>query len=354
MTRVGRTALLAVAALTMSLVGAPAAAADPAGRVTSALRQSVDGDGLAGAVAVIRDASGLRQLSAGYADVDTRAPFVLDTHVRVASITKTFAAATLLQMSGDRLVDVDAPVEVYLPGRLRGQGIDGNRITLRQLMQHTSGLPEYFGNPADLDTTGKTADDLLDMALARPAQFPPGAQRKYTNTNYVVVGLVIAAVSGRSAEAEVTRRILVPLGLAHSYFPALADRGMAPPFAHGYEVAGGRRVDVTDDKGTATAMDGSLISTAEDATAFIIALIGGRVLAPPQLTEMMTGLGLEKLTLNCGVTVWGHSGDVSGYYSMMAKPDDGPALMVTFLQGVQPGQRDPRERVLDALYCDSG
>ena len=142
-------------------------------------------------------------------------------------MTKTFVAATIMQLVAEGRIDLDAPIETYLPGRIRGEGIDANVITVRQLMRHQSGLPEYFDAdtpPPDDPTTG---EQLLDMALTRPAQFAPGARMKYTNTNYIVLGLLIEKVTGRPVADEITWRIIVPLGLFDTYFPAPGDNGAA-------------------------------------------------------------------------------------------------------------------------------
>jgi D-alanyl-D-alanine carboxypeptidase len=352
-----------VASTVLALALPVSASAAPADGFATTLRRIVTDQHLAGAVAIIRDGAQTRQLSAGESDLDTHAGFPPEVHVRVASITKTFAAATLLQMVADGLIDLDSPVDEYLPGRLRGVGIDGRLISVRELLQHRSGLPEYFGDPAGLDLTGRSADDLLDMALAQPAQFAPGTAAKYTNTNYVVVALIIATVSGRPAADEVTRRVIAPLGLSHSYFPTTGERGLRAPFAHGYEVTRGRRVDVTNDPGSAVTLDGALVSTGEDVTTFLVALLDGRVVPQPELQEMMTtlalgddparryGLGLSATTLSCGVTVWGHTGDGPGYLSIMAAPIGGPAVAATFTQSSVASHGDPRRDVLESLYC---
>jgi D-alanyl-D-alanine carboxypeptidase len=161
-----------------------------------------------------------------------------------------------------------------------------------------------------------TADRLLDMALARPAQFSPGSAMKYTNTNYVIAGLLIEAVTAFNASAA--------------------------------------------------GMSGELISTNEDTAAFITALLDGRVVPPAQLSQMMDtveqsdegagfryGLGLASIDLPCGVTVWGHGGDIEGYHSLMVKPVDEKAVSVTFTQSPDSESilDDPRAAVLDAAYC---
>ena len=118
------------------------------------------------------------------------------------------------------------------------------------------------------------------MALVRSALFPPGTEMRYTNTNYVVAGLLIEAVTGASAADEVTRRVIAPLGLADTYYPGPGDTGLRVPFAHGYETDDGRRIDVTAFNASAAGLAGSLVSTNEDTSKFITALLDG-VVRPP-------------------------------------------------------------------------
>ncbi len=352
------------ALLLLGLTAAPASA-QPA-TVADVLTRVVVDDNLAGGVAVVRDGAALTRFSAGYSDVDTKAGFAPNTHIRAASITKTFVAATIMQLVAEARVDLDAPIETYLPGRIRGEGIDANTITVRQLLRHQSGLPEYFDKDTPPPTEPKTPDQLLDMALVHPAQFTPGAKMKYTNTNYIIAGMLIEKVTGRSAVDEITWRIIVPLGLFETYFPAPGDTGLRAPFAHGYEMVDGRRTDVTPFQASGAGMAGGLISTNEDTSAFITALLDGRVVPRAQLEEMMDvvempdsdglfdyGLGLMKVHLPCGVTAWGHGGDIFGYHSFMAKPFDGPAVSMTVTQSsdADSPENDPRAEVLDAIYC---
>ncbi|HET6737108.1 serine hydrolase domain-containing protein [Mycobacterium sp.] len=353
------------AVLLLGFTAAPASAQPTA--VDDAFTRVVVTDDLAGGVAVVRDGAALTRFAAGHADVESREGFAPPTHVRVASITKTFVAATVLQLVAEGNMDLDAPIETYLPGRIRGEGIDANAITVRQLLRHQSGLAEYFDEDTPPPTEPATADQLLDMALTQPAQFPPGAEMKYTNTNYIIAGLLIEKVTGRPAADEITRRIIVPLGLFETYFPAAGDTGLRQPFAHGYEVVGGSRKDVTDFNASAAGMAGALVSINEDTSAFITALLDGRVVPGAQLEEMMEtvpmtggdgllnyGLGLTSVSLPCGVTAWGHGGDIDGYHSLMLKPFDGPAISMTFTQSPPDTESiadDPRGIVLDALYC---
>ena len=359
-----RTAIFLAALLIFGFTAAPADAQPTA--VDAALTRAVVDTDLAGGIAVVRDGAGLTRSAAGYSDVDTREGFAPQTHVRAASITKTFVAATILQLVAGGKIDLDASVETYLPGRIRGEDIDAKAITVRQLLRHQSGLPEYFDDDTPPPTEPVTADELLDTALTRPAQFAPGTTMKYTNTNYIIAGLLIEKVTGRPAADEITWRIIVPLGLFQTYFPAPGDMGLRLPFAHGYEMVDDRRTDVTDFNASAAGMAGSLVTTNEDASAFITALLDGRIIPRAQLHEMMQtvpmasgdglldyGLGLMKVSLPCGVTAWGHGGDVEGYHSFMAKTFDGPAISMTLTQDPDAASptADPRGDVMSALYC---
>jgi D-alanyl-D-alanine carboxypeptidase len=362
-----RSAIIGAVLLAVGLAAAPASAQP--NTLDEAITRVVAYDDLAGGVAVVRNGALITQHAAGYADVDTREGFAPHTHVRAASITKTFVAATVLQLVAEGRVNLDAPIETYLPGRIHGAGIDPNTITVRHLLRHQSGLPEYFDADTPPPAQPVTADQLLDMALTRPAQFAPGAAIKYTNTNFVIAGLLIESVTGTPAPDEITRRVIIPLGLTDTYFPAPGDTGLATPFARGYELVDGRRTDVTAFNASAAGLSGSLISSAEDTSAFITALLDGRVVPSAQLAQMMDtvewpdsgpefryGLGLSSIDLPCGVTVWGHGGDIEGFHSLMAKPVEGQAVSVTFTQSPRSESLadDPRAAVLDAVYCPGG
>jgi D-alanyl-D-alanine carboxypeptidase len=137
-----RTAIFLAALLIFGFAAAPAYAQPTA--VEAALTRAVVDTDLAGGIAVVRDGAGLTRSAAGYSDVDTREGFAPQTHIRAASITKTFVAAAVLQLVAEGKIDLDTSVETYLPGRIRGEDIDPKAITVRQLLRHQSGLPEYF------------------------------------------------------------------------------------------------------------------------------------------------------------------------------------------------------------------
>ena len=331
------------------------------------LAESVAANGLAGAVAVVADGAAVTLSAAGHTDLSTGATFTPQTYVRVASITKTFVAAAILQLVAERRIQLEAPVDTYLPGLIRGEGIDGATISVRQLLRHQSGLPEYFDDTTEPPKQPVSPRDLLSQALTKPGVPAGQPVPVYTNTNYVVAGLIIESVTGRPAADEITRRIIAPLGLTHTYFPAAGDTGLRSPMAHGYEIVNGHREDVTAAEPSGEYMAGSLISTGEDIAAFIAALLAGEVVAPAELAQMMDtvpwplhgpgfgyGLGLTSIDLGCGVTVWGHGGDLAGYHSVMAKAPGRPAVSATFTQGspnVTSIANDPRFAVLTSVYC---
>lgn len=356
---------LVVVLMLLAIVTAPPVRAQPT-RIDDALARIVAENGLPGAVAVVLDNGVLTRHTAGSSDVATGAGFAPNTHVRVGSLAKMLVAATVLQLVGDGRIDLDQSIETYLPGRVRGDGIDASAITVRELLRHQSGLPEYFDSVTAIPTEPVTGEQLLDMALTRPAQFAAGTAMKYTNTNYMVAGLIIEAVTGAPAAEEVIRRTATPLGLVDTYFPAPADTGLREPFAHGYELRDGRLTDVTDFNASAAGMSGALVSTAEDMSTFVAALLDGRVIAPSLLQEMMVtvpqsgadpafryGLGLGSIDLSCGVTVWGHGGDVPGYHTLAVAPLDGPALSVAVTADApsESGLDEPVVRLAEAFYC---
>ncbi|WP_330445842.1 serine hydrolase domain-containing protein [Streptomyces anulatus] len=149
-------------------------------------------DGGPGAFVEMRDRRGSTVLTDGVADVERRTPLDPDSRFRIGSMTKTFTATAMLQLVGERRVHLDAPVERYLPRVVRGHGNDGRRITVRQLLQHTSGLPDFLDHfdPRDIvmdPLAHRDPLDLVNIALAHPPEFAPGAGWSYSNTGYLLV-----------------------------------------------------------------------------------------------------------------------------------------------------------------------
>ncbi|WP_134767638.1 serine hydrolase domain-containing protein [Nocardioides sp. 1609] len=339
------------------------AAADPAppqasGRVRDpvqrALDQLVEKDGFPGATAAVRDRSGeVRTYTAGVGNLATGAPVPRGGRVRIASNTKMFTATVVLQLVGKGLVDLDAPVETYLPGLIRGHGNDGRRITVRMLLQQTSGLPDYDtivldagGSLADVAHTHFEPHELLDAALAERRHSRPGVTWEYSNTNYVALGLLAQRVTGRPIGELITRRVVEPLGLHDTYWPRLGEQGIRGRHPHGYlaDAPGAPWQDLTRLDPSLGWAAGQLVSTPRDLGRFMAGLLGGRLLAPAELTEMRDtvaaprfdadpgwryGLGLARHRTGCGAVGWGHGGDIQGFETRNLVTDDGRWAVVT-------------------------
>jgi D-alanyl-D-alanine carboxypeptidase len=344
----------AVALVTgLTVAGAVAAPPADAGQTRDVVRQSLDSlvrdDGFPGALASVRDRSGhVQEYTAGVGDLKTRTGVPRDGYVRVGSNTKTFTSVVVLQLVGEGKVDLDRSIETYLPGLVRGDGIDGRNITVRQLLQHTSGLPNYTAIFATgylpYQHTYFEPRQMLDLAFAGKADFPPGTKFEYSNTNYVLAGLLIERVTGRPVAEEITNRIINKLGLRHTYFPNVGDQTIRSPHPDGYHHDDPSKplTDVTVQDPSFGWAAGAMISTPNDVNRFFSAVLSGQLLQPAQLRQMRTtvdapdlgtgvryGLGLLSTPLSCGGLAWGHGGDIPGYSTNNAVTDDGRAATIT-------------------------
>lgn len=362
--------------------GKPDDAKTPPQAVATAM-DTVVRNGFPGVQVVIDGPGGHRTFTAGVGDVDTRAPFPDDARVRIGSNTKTFVSTVVLQLVAEGKVELDAPIERYLPGVVQGNGNDGNRISVRQLLQHTSGIPDYLGhgtvdgvkqdhseqlNPDDeaLRWQHFDAADLVRRAMTAPPNFEPGAKAVYTNTNYIVAGLLIERVTGNPVADEIGRRIIEPLGLRDTYVPASRETTIRGSHAQGYHAVGGKTVDFTDLDPSWGGTAGDMVATATDLNRFFTALLAGKLLPPAQLAEMKRtvpfdrmpgadyGLALIHRTAPCGKEVWGHGGSIPGFETRNGVTTDGTAVTVTVNQlPTTEAAADAVGDVLDAALCAS-
>ena len=285
----------------------------------------------AGVLAEVRSAGRAWRGAGGVARLGSSRPVPVDARFRAGSITKSFVATVVLQLVGEGRMAVDDPSGKCLPGLLP----DGDRITVRHLLQHTSGLADYGESSRFRRLYGTTEAvvrmrhrtwsplDLLAFVAGRPSLFEPGSSWAYSSTNYLLLGLVIERVTGNSYAAEVERRILRPLDLRDTELPG-ADPHIAGPHLHGHLWDEGREpVDVTVFDHSFAGAAGAIVSSTTDLNRFYGALMDGRLLAPAQLAEMCTaraagpgfayGLGVAKRRLPDGTTVWGHNGGTFGF-----------------------------------------
>ena len=271
-----------------------------------------------------------------------------DGRFRIASTRKAVTATVALQLAGEHRLSLDDTVERWLPGVVRGNGNDGRRITVRQLLQNTSGilddLPGYTTPAEYLDQRYDvhTRDQLVARAMTHPPAFPPGGGWAYSNTGFLLVDMIIERVTGRPVRQVITDRIVRPLGLRHTTWPGTSPT-LPRPHAQAYQVfPTGELVDVTDQ----VSWDpDAIVSTTEDVGRFFRALLGGELLRPAQLAEMERtvpvsaeivpiwpggryGLGLVRRPLPCGGFYWGHDGGDAGYITGTGVTGDGRRSVV--------------------------
>ncbi|MEU3374394.1 serine hydrolase domain-containing protein [Streptomyces sp. NPDC006660] len=284
----------------------------PAG-LQQALEQSV-ADGFPGAVAYARRGERESRLAAGLADTATGERARPDQRFRIASNTKSFVSAVLLQLEGEGRLSLDDSVEKWLPGVVRGDGNDGRAIAVRQLLSHTSGIydpttePAFFTPYLERHQWGHVYPprEVVARAVRHKPLFAPGTGWSYSNTNYLLAGLVIEAVTHRAASVEIQRRVLAPLGLKDTSFP-LTDPDIHGPHLHGYDLSGR---DVTRFSPSYDWTAGAMISTVDDLARFHRALFTGELLRPAQQRELLTtvrfpdapayGLGVQRMEVSCG------------------------------------------------------
>jgi D-alanyl-D-alanine carboxypeptidase len=351
---------------------APTAASTAGNPVQQGLNSLVRDEDFPAAMASVREANGRsRFYSAGVGDLATGEPVPVEGQVRIASATKMFTATVVLQLVGEGKIGLDEPIETYLPGLVHGEGIDGHDITVRQLLQHTSGLPEYFTiDYLDFQHRYVEPRELLDRSLAEPATFAPGTGWRYSNTNYIVAGLIIQRVTGRPVGEEITNRVIKRAGLRHTYWPRTGEQTIRGEHAHGYYTpseAGQERVEFTELDPSWGWAAGQMIGTPGDINKFLAALVGGRLLKPAQLAEMQKtvaapgfppnwryGLGLMRIELSCGEVAWGHGGDIDGYETRDGITADGRAatVVVTALPTREQAPKMLPDAVLDTALCD--
>ncbi|MEV4357799.1 serine hydrolase domain-containing protein [Nonomuraea sp. NPDC049625] len=360
--------------ITEALDAAGAATADSgavqeaaAGQDRPELRKAIEEiveSGFVGVSLRVHDERGEWAGSAGARALGGTAKPPIDGHVRIGSNTKTFTATLVLQLVAEGRLGLDIPAADYLPEF----GLD-RRITVRMLLQHTSGLFNFSGEvyddgtvvpgiPIPYGTTGKEwvdnrlktyrPQELLELALSKPARFEPGTGWSYSNTNYVLARLLIEKVTGRSLAEEMRRRILGPLNLSGTVVPD-ASPEIPEPHAHAYyryEDAGEQQtIDITRQNPSWISTGGDMISTTQDLHTFVSALLGGKLLPAPLLAEMCTphptgipnmdyGLGVFVVTTDDGGTVISHNGAAVGHAALMYSAPDGSKTLTAALSCV--------------------
>lgn len=297
-------------------------------------------DGFPGMIGMVKDGDSTQSVAVGNAEVSPQVTADTDAQFRIGSLTKAFTSTVLLQLEAEGRLSLDDTVEKWLPGVVDSNGYDGSKITIRELLNHTSGLPDYMTGSISTDYFLNLAPDatytpqsLVESALdSRAPVSTPGTTFAYANTNYVLAGMVIQAVTGESPGTEITDRIITPLGLTHTEFPTTNQ--MTGDYLHGYSDLF-LQTDVTASNIDMFGSAGAIVSTLSDLSTFEHTLLSGELLPAKQQAELETvvpapsegigvysGLGLFQSTL-CSQTVWSYEGAVLGYRTFWISNADG-------------------------------
>lgn len=288
---------------------------------------------------------------AGLGDLKTHAAIRFQDRIRAGSILKTFLATVTLQHVEEGTLSLDQTLTELLPKSVTDRVKNADQITLRMLLNHTSGIPEWttkdiearvFDDPAHVWTT----DEVLDIVAQKPAEFAPGSSWKYSNTDYNLVGLVLDRLGEHDWRTQVRKRVIERLDLRSTYLPEPGDLTVHGGYVHGYQEIDGTPMDVSlIDSSMAGAAGGhALITTVDDLGRFLEALLDGQLFERPGSLKAMTtmvdaqspadlpykyGLGLESYEMPNGMKVIGNSGGAGGYTTMMYKVVDRGSILVT-------------------------
>ena len=345
---------VAGAAVGVALAGVALAAPAMGATRTDPLQTQVNTVLSTGDTAVIAESTRGRDHDYAVAgQADATSPAQPYDSFRIGSATKTFVSTVVLQLVAEHRLSLDDTVEHWLPGVVDGNGNDGSKITVRQLLQHTSGLYDYTADFPELATaagfealkyTTFTPAQLVAIAMRHQPDFAPGTNWEYSNTNYILAGMIIDKITGHTWESEVNQRIIRPLGMRHTVTPGTNPYIYGPHLDASSTFGSGPAVDTTVWNPSAGGAAGEIISTTSDMTRFYQALIGGHLLPHAQLAEMETtvpaheldvifpgvqyGLGLMWIPLSCGGGYYSHGGDVPGYSTRDGVTPNGQRVVV--------------------------
>jgi D-alanyl-D-alanine carboxypeptidase len=364
-----------VSCTALACILAAGATAKPIASDATNLQQDVDAlvaAGAPGAILLVRNGGKTTRLVSGVADLATQRKISQGDHYRIASLTKTYVATVVLQLVTEGKLRLGDTVERWLPGLVP----NGNKITIRMLLNHTSGLYDHERDPEVLAPylSGDlgyywSPIRLVKLATSRPPLFAPGATKLsvYSSTNYVILGLVVSAVSGRSLGAELKQRIFQPLHLAETTYPTSMTQ-LPNTYAHGYLMLEPPTLaDLSAFSPSLSGPAGAIVSTVGDVAGFYRALLSGRLLKPAQLKAMKTtlpeakadliqrmGYGLIRFSTPCGAA-WGHSGSFPGYWTHAWASANGQRQVVLMVNidpmSVTPEATAAFYKTLGNAYC---
>ncbi|MEU9084023.1 serine hydrolase domain-containing protein [Streptomyces sp. NPDC048357] len=314
----------------------------PASSLDRELRELVARpDGPPGVIAVLRDGDRTKVHRAGVADVESGRPPEVTDHMRIASVAKAFSGAVALVLVDRGRLHLDDTIGEVLPA----QPAAWHQVTLRQLLNHTSGLPDYSESDGFIDIISEDprhrfdSRHLLDFVAGEDLAFPPGSRYQYSNSDNIAIALMAEAATGRRYEALLRELVYEPLGLNETSLPQ--GYRLPVPFLHGYQIDPQTGpVDVSEAISASGAWAaGGIVSTPKDLTAFIRGYAGGSLVSertrrqqftfipgalsqPPGPGRTAAGLAIYRYTTRCG-TVYGHTGNTPGYTQLAAATADG-------------------------------
>ncbi|MGW2223205.1 serine hydrolase domain-containing protein [Nonomuraea sp. NPDC001684] len=351
-------------AATLAATALPAAASPAPGHagVQQVLDRTVAAKLAPGMVADVRDGRRSWFGSAGVSDTGTGRERRQNERFRIGSASKAFTATVVLKLAAEGKLSLDDTLDRHLPGLFDGSAYDPGKITIRQLLNQTSGIFAYTDDEKFFGTGGAewfkhrfdtyTPEQLVKIALAHPPTGEPGRRFKYSNTNYILAAMIVEKATGRTFEQELNRTVIRPLRLNGTSLPG-ADPGIRGPHPVHYSILFSRDPQPTVHDATLMNQSfawaaGGLISTTTDLNRFFAALFGGRVLPGAQLREMLTtvptegagwipdtryGLGVFEQKLPCGTSVWGNGGATYGSWNYSMGTRDGRHRLTTQVNG---------------------
>jgi len=340
-----------VAALACIAALAPAASAKstPADVQRGLERLVAAPGGPPGAIATLYRNGKLTVVRAGTADVDRRRPPRATDHMRIASVAKAFSGAVALNLVRAGELGLDDTIAQRLPGMPAAWGA----VTVRQMLNHTSGLPDYTKSEGFAEQAGNnprgfvSPRKVIDWVSNDPLVFAPDSKYEYSNTDNIVVGLIVEAVTGESYGTALQKVVFGPAKLRQTTFPT-RKVALPRPFIHGYVTRPAPPADVTAFLSPSGAWaSGAIVSTPRDLNAFIRADLGLRFFdraqqrqqmkfwpggksSPPGPGRNSAGLALFRYQTKCG-TVYGHTGNFPGYVQFAAATADGGKAVTTSL-----------------------
>ncbi|MDA5144475.1 serine hydrolase [Streptomyces sp. AD681] len=343
--------------------------ADQRGPAEEALRAAIAGlpDQYATAALVrVGTTGGDWHGSAGVRDLAGGRTAHPDARFRAGSVTKVVTAAAVLRLAAQDEIDLDAPVQGYLPDLFTPDF--EQPISVRHLLNHTSGIKPGDGLGDDFaelyahryDTL--TPQQVAASAIAKgPEDFVPGTRQQYLNINYTILGLLIEKITGRSYASEATRLVLRPAGMHHTYFPG-TDPRIRGPHNRGYQSVEGpdgttRMVDVTEWNQADRWAAGDMISTTADLERLLTKLFRGKIVPQPELEEMFTTpAGVTGATMSAGLeyqeadgqVFWGKSGGRYGYNAFIGGTRDLSRTLVCAVNSTD-AKGTGRNPVVDAI-----